>query len=142
MRKYVTLSGIIILLAFSVLSVSLSTSFAESQTVTSLYGETSIEKTASVMSVPKDNTLPWGIVKGTIDDPAQGYPVIIQFFKGEDPVHVAQVDVKGDDGSYEYKLRVRDVNLETGKVTNIFEGNYLVKIFKVVNSSQNNLDTI
>jgi hypothetical protein len=141
MRKYVTLSGMIILLAFSVLSVSLSTSFAESQTVTSLYDETSIEKTVSVMSVPKDNTLPWGTVRGTIDDPAQGYPVIIQFFKGEDPVHVAQVDVKGD-GSYEYKFRVRDVNLETGKVTNIFEGNYLVKIFKVVNSPQNNLDTI
>jgi len=137
----VTLSGMIILLAFSVLSVSLSTSFAESQTVTSLYDETSIEKTVSVMSVPKDNTLPWGTVRGTIDDPAQGYPVIIQFFKGEDPVHVAQVDVKGD-GSYEYKFRVRDVNLETGKVTNIFEGNYLVKIFKVVNSPQNNLDTI
>lgn len=141
MRKYVTLSGMIILLAFSVLSVSLSTSFAESQTVTSLYDETSIEKTVSVMSVPKDNMLPWGTVRGTIDDPAQGYPVIIQFFKGEDPVHVAQVDVKGD-GSYEYKFRVRDVNLETGKVTNIFEGNYLVKIFKVVNSPQNNLDTI
>jgi len=141
MRKYVTLSGMIILLAFSVLSVSLSTSFAESQTVTSLYDETSIEKIVSVMSVPKDNTLPWGTVRGTIDDPAQGYPVIIQFFKGEDPVHVAQVDVKGD-GSYEYKFRVRDVNLETGKVTNIFEGNYLVKIFKVVNSPQNNLDTI
>lgn len=141
MRKYVTLSGMIILLAFSVLSVSLSTSFAESQTVTSLYDETSIEKTVSVMSVPKDNTLPWGTVRGTIDDPAQGYPVIIQFFKGEDPVHVAQVDVKGD-GSYEYKFRVRDVNLETGEVTNIFEGNYLVKIFKVVNSPQNNLDTI
>lgn len=136
-----TLSGMIILLAFSVLSVSLSTSFAESQTVTSLYDDTSIEKTVSVMSVPKDNTLPWGTVRGTIDDPAQGYPVIIQFFKGEDPVHVAQVDVKGD-GSYEYKFRVRDVNLETGKVTNIFEGNYLVKIFKVVNSPQNNLDTI
>jgi len=141
MRKYVTLSGMIILLAFSVLSVSLFTSFAESQTVTSLYDETSIEKTVSVMNVPKDNTLPWGTVRGTIDDPAQGYPVIIQFFKGEDPVHVAQVDVKGD-GSYEYKFRVRDVNLETGEVTNIFEGNYLVKIFKVVNSPQNNLDTI
>ena len=141
MRKYVTLSGMIILLAFLVLSVSLSTSFAESQTVTSLYDETIIEKTVSVMSVPKDNMLPWGTVRGTIDDPAQGYPVIIQFFKGEDPVHVAQVDVKGD-GSYEYKFRVRDVNLETGKVTNIFEENYLVKIFKVVNSPQNNLDTI
>ncbi len=141
MRKYVTLSGMIVLLAFSVLSVSLSTSFAESQTVTSFNDNVNLEKTASIMSVPKYNTLPWSTIRGTIDDPAQRYLVIIQFFKGEDPVHVAQVDVKGD-GSYEYKFRVMDVNLETDKVTNIFEGNYLVKIFKVVNSPQNNLDTI
>jgi len=29
--------------------------------------------------------------------------VIIQIYKGEDPVHFSQVDVKGD-GSYEYKF--------------------------------------
>ena len=111
-------------------------SLAESQTTT-LDDNVSLEKTTAIMSVPKDNIMPWGAVKGTIDDPAQGYPVIIQFFNeknGDDPVHVAQVDVKGDD-TYEYKFRVRDVNLETGEVTNIFEGDYTVKIFKVVNTS-------
>lgn len=141
MRKYIILSGIMLLLVFSVLSVSLSTSFAEYQTVTSVNDEVYLEIAISFLSIPKDNTLPWGVVDGHIDDPAQGYPVIIQFFKGDDQIHVAQVDVQ-DDGSYEYQFRVRDVNLETGKVTNIFEGEYAIKIFKVVNSSQNNLDAV
>ena len=69
-----------------------------------------------------------------VSDPAERYPVIIQFFKGEEPVHFAQVDVKGD-GSYEYKFRVRSV--DDGKVTNIFEGDYEVRIFKVINNSKN-----
>ena len=116
-------------------------SFAETQTVVPLDEEVSLQKTTTMMSVPLDNTLPWGTVRGTIDDPAQGYPVIIQFFNeesGDDPMHVAQVDVKGDD-TYEYKFRMRDVDLQSGQVTTIFEGDYTVKIFKVVNSS---LDTI
>ena len=116
-------------------------SSAETQTSIPLNDEVTLEKITTVTSVPKDNTLPWGAVRGTIDDPAQGYPVIIQFFNeenGNEPVHVAQVDVKGDD-TYEYKFRVRSVNLDTGEVANIFEGDYTVKIFKVVNSS---LDTI
>ena len=71
-----------------------------------------------------------------IDNPAERYPVIIQFFKGDDRVHVAQVDVKGDD-TYEYKFRVR--NVVDGKVTNIFEGDYTVKIFKVVESTLNTI---
>ena len=85
------------------------------------------------MSVPEGNTLPWGFVKGKIAEPVERYPVIIQFFKGEDPVHVAQVDVKGD-GSYEYKFRVRNVD-ESGTAVDIFEGNYIVKIFKVVHAT-------
>jgi len=70
--------------------------------------------------------------------------VIIQFFNeenGDDPIHVAQAEVNGDN-TYEYKFRVRNVNLETGEATNIFEGDYTVKIFKVVNSPQKELDTI
>ena len=88
------------------------------------------------MTVPEDNVLPWGSVSGTIDNPAERYPVIIQFFKGEDPVHVAQVDVKGD-ASYEYKFRVR--NIVDGEAIDIFEGDYTVKIFKVV---KNEINTI
>ena len=105
-------------------------------------GEFVLEKTTTTMSVPKDNTLPWATVSGTVDDPAQGYPVIMQFFEEsnlDEPVHVAQVDVKGND-TYEYKFRIRNVDLDTGVATNIFEGDYMVKIFKVVNSE--NLNTI
>ena len=131
-----------IVILFAVASMSYS--FAESQTTSPLDDDLSLVKTTTIMSVPTDNVLPWGAVKGTIDDPAQGYPVIIQFFSednGDEPVHIAQVDVKGDD-TYEYKFRVRTVNLETGEATNIFEGDYTVKIFKVVNSSHKELDTI
>lgn len=131
-----------IVMLFAVASMSYS--FAESQTTSPLDDELSLEKITTTMSVPTDNVLPWGAVKGTINDPAQGYPVIIQFFNeenGDEPIHVAQVDVKGDD-TYEYKFRVRNVDLETGEATNIFEGDYTVKIFKVVNFSHKELDTI
>ncbi|MCH7559821.1 MAG: hypothetical protein IIC67_00370 [Thaumarchaeota archaeon] len=131
-----------IVMLFAVASMSYS--FAESQTTAPLDDDLSLVKTTTIMSVPTDNVLPWGTIKGTIDDPAQGYPVIIQFFNeenGDEPVHIAQVDVKGDD-TYEYKFRVRTVNLETGEATNIFEGDYTVKIFKVVNSPHKELDTI
>ena len=95
---------------------------------------TSIEKTTLQISISPDNTLPWAFVNGVVENPVEGHPVIIQFFdesSGDEPMHVTQVDVE-EDGSYEYKFRVRDVDLETGKATNIFEGDYIVKIFKVV----------
>ena len=104
-------------------------------TITPINDEISLQKIVTMMTVPKDNTLPWGSVRGEASDYVERYPVIIQFFKGEDPVHVAQVDVKGD-GSYEYKFRVRNVDSDTGKVTNIFEGQYTVKIFKVIHNQE------
>lgn len=119
-------------------------SHAESQNTISLNHETYLQKTTTTMSIPADNVLPWGAVRGIVDDPAHDYPVIIQFFSeqnGDIPVHVAQVPV-GNDDTYEYKFRVRDVNLETGMVTNIFEGDYTVKIFKVVNLPHKDLDSI
>jgi len=107
--------------------------FAESNqiTVTPINEKISLEETITTMYVPEDNKLPWGTVRGGADNIVERYPVIIQFYKGEDPVHFAQVDVKGD-GSYEYKFRVRNVNLETGEAINIFEGQYIVKIYKVI----------
>ena len=99
-------------------------------TITPINEEISLEKTVTTMSVPQYNTLPWGAVKGTADDVAERYPVIIQFYKGEDAVHVAQVDVKGD-GSYEYKFRVRNLDLN-GEFVNVFEGEYTVEIYKVI----------
>ena len=117
--------------------------FAEQSQTTSLRldEDTSLEKTVTVMNVPENNTLPWGAVKGKINDPTQGHPVIIQFFKSveEDPVHVAQVDVKGD-SSYEYRFRV--LSIDEGKITHFFEGDYIVKIFKVINTPTENLDSV
>lgn len=100
-------------------------------TVTPINEKLSLEETITIMSVPQDNKLPWGTVRGIADDVAERYPVIIQFYKGEDPVHFAQVDVKGD-GSYEYKFRVRNLDSNTGEFVNIFEGDYTVKIYKVI----------
>ena len=125
-------------------AAGVSNSFAESQTTIQLTDELNLEKTEVIMNVPEDNVLPWGTVMGTVNDPAQGYPVIIQFFNeenGGDPIHVAQVEVKGDD-TYEYKFRVRDVNLETGEAINIFEGDYTVKIFKVIKSPLKEIDLV
>jgi hypothetical protein len=103
--------------------------------------DTSLQKTVTVMNIPENNALPWGTVKGKINDPTQGHPVIIQFFKSieEDPVHVAQVDVKGD-GSFEYRFRI--LSIDEGQTTHFFEGDYTVKIFKVVNTPRDNLESV
>ncbi len=100
-------------------------------TVTPINEMISLQKTVTTMIVPENNTLPWGTVNGSAFDYVERYPVIIQFYKGEDPVHVAQVDVKGD-GSYEYKFRVRSLDSSTGEFVNVFEGDYTVKIFRVI----------
>ena len=87
-------------------------------TVTPINEEVSLEKTTTTMSVPQENTLPWGTIRGEASDVAERYPIIIQFYQGEDPVHFAQVDAKGD-GSYEYKFRVRNLDLNTGEFVNV-----------------------
>ena len=102
--------------------------------VTPINEEVSLEKTITTMSVPQDNKLPWGTVRGEASDIAERYPVIIQMYKGDDPVHFAQVDVKGD-GSYEYKFRVGGVDSNTGEFVNIFQGDYTVKIYKVISNT-------
>ena len=81
------------------------------------------------MNIPEDNTLPWGFVEGKVINSASGYPIVIQIYKNGEPVHFAQTDVK-EDGSYEYKFRVRSVDGD--QVINIFQGDYTVKIFKTV----------
>jgi hypothetical protein len=117
--------------------------FAEpSQTTSSrLDDNTSLEKTVTIMNIPENNTLPWGTVNGKINDPTQGHPVIIQFFKSleEDPIHVAQVTLKGDD-SFEYRFRL--LSIDEGKVTHFFEGDYYVKIFKVINTPRGDLGSV
>jgi len=91
----------------------------------------SLETTTVILSVPENNTLPWGTVFGAASDVAERYPVIIQFYKGNEAVHIAQVDTKGD-GSYEYKFRVKNLDQNTGEFTDIFHGEYIIKIFKVI----------
>ena len=99
--------------------------------VTPINEKVSLETTITTLTVPENNTLPWGTVYGAASDVAERYPVIIQFYKGDEAVHVAQIDTKGD-GSYEYKFRVRNLDYQTGQFTDIFEGQYTVKIFKVI----------
>ena len=119
--------------AMIVVFSAISTSFAETvdtqTTITPIDSSTGLEKTIVPFHAPKENKLPWGFVEGKIANPVEGYPVIIQIYKNGEAVHFAQTDVKKD-GSYEYKFRVRDVTNDV--VTKIFEGDYTVKIFKVV----------
>jgi hypothetical protein len=115
-------------LVFAVMLTTVNFVFAET-TVTPLDSSTGLEKTMVPFSAPKNNKLPWGFVEGKIANPVEGYPVIIQIYKNSEAVHFAQADVN-EDGTYEYKFRVRDVT--DNKVTRIFDGDYTVKIFKVV----------
>lgn len=125
-----------IVLAFILLypsNASALTDPSENITITPINDEISLEKTSSTMHIPTDKSLFWGAVKGKASDYVERYPVIIQFFKGDEPVHVAQVKVKGD-GSYEYKFKIRNINQNTGEITDIFEGKYFVNIFKVIHN--------
>ncbi|MFM7796385.1 MAG: hypothetical protein ACKO7N_06435 [Candidatus Nitrosotenuis sp.] len=120
--------AIITVIALLITVTTVNTAFAQTS-LTPIDSSIGIEKTVVPFSAPKNNKLPWGFVEGKVASPVDGHPVIIQIFKNGEPIHFAQTPVK-EDGSYEYKFRVRDV---TGtKVTRIFEGDYIVKIFKVV----------
>ena len=86
-------------------------------------------KTTTSMHIPSDNMLPWASVRGTIENHAYDHPVIIQIYQNGDAIHFAQTNVN-DDGSYEYKFRVRSV--DGNNVVNVFEGDYEVRIFKTI----------
>jgi hypothetical protein len=130
-------SGIIIgFLSAAVIFTALMSTISSVDAVTNteiipLNGEIAIEKTILSLHASPDNTLPWGFVEGKIANHVSSYPVIIQIYYNEDgdATHFAQTDVE-EDGSYEYRFRVR--NVDNGEVINIFEGDYSVKIFKVV----------
>ena len=106
---------------------------SENTTIIPINDEISLQKTTTIMTIPDDNKLSWGAVKGKASDYVERYPVIIQFFKEGEPVHVAQVNVKGD-GSYEYKFKTRTTDVNTGQEIDVFKGQYFVKIFKVINN--------
>ncbi len=104
--------------------------------ITPLNGMIGLEKSTVFFHAPEANSLPWGFVEGKIANHVEGYPVIIQIFKNNDAVHFAQTNVEKD-GAYEYKFRV--LNSDNESTTKIFEGDYSVKIFKVVYLNQNNI---
>lgn len=97
-----------------------------------------LERSTIFFHSSPSNTLPWGFVEGNVANHVKGYPVIIQIFKEGSPVHFAQASV-AEDGDYEYKFRV--LNTDNGKTTKIFEGDYSVRIFKVVYLNQDNLES-
>ncbi len=101
-----------------------------------LTGMIALEKSTIFFHSPEDNSLPWAFVEGNIANHVEGYPVIIQIFKENDAVHFAQTDVSSN-GNYEYKFRV--LNSENGVSSKTFDGDYSVKIFKVVYMYQENL---
>ena len=74
--------------------------------------------------------------EGNVSNHVDGYPVIIQIFKNGEPVHFAQTGVEND-GDYEYRFRVFSSNGDDA--TKIFDGDYSVRIFKVVYLNQNSL---
>jgi hypothetical protein len=140
MSKNIIFASIIASILFTTV-LSTNSSFAEpinSQTeITPINNSIGLEKTTIQMYISENNKLPWGFVEGKIANHVAGHPVIIQIFDNDEiitgngvgAVHFAQTIVN-EDGSYEYKFRVLDST--NGKMTKIFDGDYTVKIFKVV----------
>jgi len=135
MNKKISLLAIASIIALSTIMMLPNTATAETYqniiSTTPINEKISLETTITTLTVPENNKLPWGTVYGVASDVAERYPVIIQFYKGDEAVHIAQIDTKGD-GSYEYKFRVRNLDHSTGEFTDIFHGDYTVKIFKVI----------
>ena len=135
MNTKMNLLAIASIIAISGIMMVPNTAVAETNhndiSVKAINEKVSLETTITTLTVPENNTLPWGTVYGAASDVAERYPVIIQFYKESEPVHIAQVDTKGD-GSFEYKFRVRNLDHNTGEFTDVFHGEYMVKIFKVI----------
>ena len=126
-------AGLFVLVAM----IGMSPSFADSNTtVLSTNDGVQLTKTVVSMSISSDNTMPWGFIEGTIENHADGYPVIVQIYQNDEPIHFAQTSVN-EDGTYEYKFRAR--NLDGNTVVNVYEGDYEVKIFKSIQITGKNL---
>ena len=129
----VLFAGLFVLVAM----IGMSPSFAESNTtVISSNDGVQLTKTVIPMHISSDNTLPWGFIEGTVDNHAEGYPVVLQIYQNGEAVHFAQTDVN-EDGTYEYQFRAR--NVDGDNTVNIYEGDYEIKIFKSVQITGKNL---
>ena len=122
----VVISSLLVLVS----TIMLSPTFAD-QTTEVISNDNNIQlvKTTIPMHIPSDNMLPWASVRGTVENHAYDHPVVIQIYQNGDAIHFAQTNVN-DDGSYEYKFRVRSV--DGNNVVNVFEGDYEVRIFKTI----------
>ena len=125
----VVIASLAMIAVFSAVSTSFADTADTQTTITPINSSIGIEKTVVPLHIPEKNELPWGFVEGKIANPVEGHPVIIQIYKDGEAIHFAQTNVNKD-GSYEYKFRVRDVTNDI--VTKAFDGDYTVKIFKVV----------
>jgi len=126
-------AGLFVLVAM----IGMSPSFADSSTIVlSTNDGIQLTQTVVTMSISQDNKMPWGFVEGTVENHADGYPVVVQIYQNDEPVHFAQTDVN-EDGTYEYKFRVRDI--DGNNVINVYEGDYEVKIFKSIQITGQNL---
>ena len=126
-------AGLIILVAM----IGMSPSFADSNTIVLSTTEgVQLTQTVVPMSISSDNVMPWGFIEGNVENHAEGYPVIVQIYQNDEPIHFAQTDVD-EDGAYEYKFRAR--NIDGNNVVNVYEGDYKVKIFKSVQITGKNL---
>ena len=120
--------GIIAGLFVLVTMIGMSPSFADSNTtVISTNNGIQLTQTVVPMTISQDNIMPWGFIEGIVDNHAEGFPVIVQIYQNDEPVHFAQT-VVNEDGTYEYKFRAR--NIDGDNVVNVYEGDYEVKIFK------------
>ena len=126
-------AGLIILVAM----IGMSPSFADSNTIVLSTTEgVQLTQTVVSMSISSDNVMPWGFIEGTIENHAEGFPVILQIYQNDEPVHFAQTTVN-EDGTYEYKFRAR--NVDGNNVVNVYEGDFEVKIFKSIQITGKNL---
>jgi hypothetical protein len=126
-------AGLFVLVAM----ISISPSFADSNTtILSTNDGIQLTKTVVPMTISSYNTMSWGFIEGTVENHAEGYPVIVQIYQNDEPVHFAQTNVN-EDGTYEYKFRAR--NIDGDNVVNVYEGDYEVKIFKSLQITGKNL---
>ena len=119
-------AGLFVLVAM----IGMSPSFADSNTnVISTNNGIQLTQTVVPMTISADNVLPWGFIEGNVENHAEGYPVIVQIYQNDEPIHFGQTDVN-DNGTYEYKFRAR--NIDGYNVVTVYEGDYEVKIFKSI----------
>ena len=150
MSKNILFANIVVA-SLLVIGFSTTNSFAEESVdyqteIIPINNSIGIEKSIIQMNIPENNQLPWGFIEGKIANHVSDYPVIIQIFDNDKSVignnvgaiHFAQTPVNAD-GSYEYKFRV--LNFNEDKLETIFDGDYTVKIFKVV-YLHSNLDAV